>query len=86
MLTVLCACGFVTNPHAPIIDPIEVLGRIASLFVGSAIFAAILLEDAEMNSPCQPWLNLAAPRERLSCRFSRMCRTARGVAAARKLQ
>ena len=42
MLTVLCACGLITNPHVPIIDPIEALGRIASLFVGSAIFVAIL--------------------------------------------
>jgi len=42
MLTVLCACGFFTNPHVPIIDPIEALGRIASLFMGSAIFSAIL--------------------------------------------
>ena len=44
MLTVLCACGFFTNPHVPIIDPIEALGRIASLFVGGVIFAAILLK------------------------------------------
>ena len=38
-----------------------------------------------MNSPCQPWLNLAAPPARLSCRLSRMCQFARGVAAARKV-
>jgi len=37
MLTALCACGFFTNPHVPIIDPIEALGRIASLFVGGVI-------------------------------------------------
>ena len=42
MLTALCACGLFTNPHVPIIDPIEALGRIASLFVGGVIFAAIL--------------------------------------------
>ena len=42
MLTALCACGLFTNPHVPIIDPIEALGRIASLFVGGGIFAAIL--------------------------------------------
>ncbi len=44
MLTALRACGFFTNPHVPIIDPIEALGRIASLFVGGVIFAAILLK------------------------------------------
>jgi hypothetical protein len=44
MLTALRARGFFTNPHVPIIDPIEALGRIASLFVGGVIFAAILLK------------------------------------------
>lgn len=43
MLTVLYVCeGFITNPHVPIIDPIEALSRIASLFVGIAVFGGIL--------------------------------------------
>jgi len=83
MLTALCACD--SSPIRTCPSSIRLKRSAESRLCSWACdFRRDSSEDAEMI-PMPALVNLAAPPERLSCRFSRMCRFARGVAAARKV-